>query len=267
MLQRLIDLPFDSFAGRLVRLPLRLIPRSCALSIRRGCNRGFKWVVGAGIHGCWLGTYEHEKQDVVARLVHRGMTVWDIGANAGFYSLAFSRLVGAAGSVVAFEPLAANNHHLLRHIAINRVENVRVVQTAVGSRSGFIGFQADESVFKGRVADHETHYLVAITTIDDFLASEPGWLPSVVKIDVEGGEAAVLEGASNLLRSHPPLIILALHGRDQESRCRAILDAMAYRLTYLDGRAVGPGALESDEVIAYPPVRGDRGARDVEPTA
>jgi FkbM family methyltransferase len=253
MLNWLTSLPFDSIAGRAVRFPLRLIPNSHVATIRRGCNRGFRWVVGAGTHGCWLGTYEHDKQEVVTRYVQNGMTVWDIGANAGFYSLAFSRLVGVNGRVFAFEPLATNNHFLLKHLSINSISNVQVVQAAVGAETGFVSFLPDSSVFKGRVVEQGGHYLVAMTTADDFLTWNPSALPAVVKIDVEGAEAAVLEGAMALLRSQPPLFILALHGQDQERRCRTVLDANGYRLTYLDGRPVSEGPLTSDEVLAFPP--------------
>src|SRR5688572_27975846 len=91
-----------SFWGALLRLPLRAIPKRTTVKVQSGINRGMKWIVGSSIHGCWLGTYELEKQPVIERFVRPGMTVFDIGANAGFYTLAFSRLVGEEGRVWAF---------------------------------------------------------------------------------------------------------------------------------------------------------------------
>lgn len=55
------------------------------------------WVVGSAPHGCWLGTYELEKQRTIMPFIKPGMTIFDIGAQAGFYTLLFSRLVGPSG--------------------------------------------------------------------------------------------------------------------------------------------------------------------------
>jgi hypothetical protein len=84
--------------GKVLRLPLRLLPKGMVVPILTGPAKGQKWIVGSSNHGCWLGTYELEKQAVLERFVKPGMTVYDIGAQAGFYSLFFSRLVGGADS-------------------------------------------------------------------------------------------------------------------------------------------------------------------------
>src|SRR5579862_7724955 len=97
-----------SWLGKLLRAPLRLIPRSAVLPILQGPLRGKKWVVGSGNHGCWLGSYEHDKQSLFQKTVRTGDIVYDVGANAGFYSLLASVLVGEKGQVYAFEPLPAN---------------------------------------------------------------------------------------------------------------------------------------------------------------
>jgi hypothetical protein len=83
--------------GKVLRLPLRLLPKGMAIPILRGSAKGLKWIVGSSNHGCWLGTYELEKQVALERFVKPGMTVYDIGAQAGFYTLFFSRLVGGGG--------------------------------------------------------------------------------------------------------------------------------------------------------------------------
>jgi hypothetical protein len=68
-----------SLAGRAVRLPARLIPRTMMVPIRRGPAKGLRWIVGANTHGCWLGTYELEKQRALMRFVREGMTIYDVG--------------------------------------------------------------------------------------------------------------------------------------------------------------------------------------------
>jgi FkbM family methyltransferase len=64
------------------------------------------------------------------------MTVFDMGANVGCYTILASRLVGATGRVAAFEPLVRNLSYLHRHKELNRAENVQIVPFAVSNRSG-----------------------------------------------------------------------------------------------------------------------------------
>ena len=73
--------------GRVSKLSLRLIPPSTVVRVLQGELRGSRWIVGSGVHGYWLGSYEWEKQRVFSSLVDTGQTVYDVGANAGFYTL------------------------------------------------------------------------------------------------------------------------------------------------------------------------------------
>src|SRR5256885_1092969 len=84
----------DRLLGKLARAPLHLIPSKAVLPILQGPGRGLRWIVGSYNHGCWLGSYEYEKQVVLQRLVQKGNVVYDIGAHVGFFTLIFSRLVG-----------------------------------------------------------------------------------------------------------------------------------------------------------------------------
>lgn len=129
-------IPAQTVLGKLIRLPLLVVPRTAVVRVLKGVNRGFKWIVGSSTHGCWLGTYESEKQCAISRFVKPGMTVFDIGAHAAFYTLAFSRLVGETGKVWAFEPLAGKVDYLLRHIRLNLLDNVKLMQAAVADKNG-----------------------------------------------------------------------------------------------------------------------------------
>ncbi len=70
---------------------LHFIPADCALTVPCGINRGRRWLRGAANAPEWMGIYEIRKQRALCRLVARGMTVCDIGANAGFYTLGLAR--------------------------------------------------------------------------------------------------------------------------------------------------------------------------------
>ena len=228
--------PANTFAGRALRFSLRLIPKGQVVRVRSGLNRGMFWIVGAGTHGCWLGTYETEKQNALARFVKPGMKVLDIGANAGFYTLAFSRLVGDAGHVWALEPFAQNVAHLLTHIRQNRLRNVSVVQVAVGRRSSISGFQIAGNGFMGQLHDGSP-YQVPVTSLDEFIEAGVLPIPDLIKIDIEGAESRLLEGAKAMLAKRQTTLFIALHGEEQKQRCRDLLVTTGYDLYSLYGRA------------------------------
>lgn len=236
----------NTLLGALLRAPLRLIPKTTVLRVRSGLNEGMRWIVGSSIHGCWLGHYEIEKQTAVRRVVKSGMKVFDIGANAGFYTLAFSRLVGATGHVWAFEPLPENIRNLRRHIALNALQNVTVVEAAVSEKSGAAGFLPAPSNAMGRLSDHGE---ITVRTVSIDETCQGTGMPDLIKLDVEGAESAVLEGARQTLSRHRPIILLATHGREQERRCVEILRAFGYEFSYLDGAPAASENLTSDELI------------------
>jgi FkbM family methyltransferase len=242
-----------------LRIPLAMIPRHAVLPVLSGCNRGFQWIAGSHTHGCWIGWYEPDVQDALRRLIKPGMTVWDLGANAGFYTLAFARMVGARGRVIAFEPSAKNAHHLLTHVRINRCDNVVVHQSAVTAACGFASFAIhDGSESMSHVSGSPTGYVVATVSIDQIVFQHPEWWPDILKIDVEGAEEGVLSGGLSLLASpRPPTIVMSLHGLSQAQRCLEILHEHAYDVTTLGGGGITSAeeALARDTVIARPQVR------------
>src|SRR5712691_4000859 len=221
----------NTFWGTLLMLPLKLIPKRMTVTVRSGINRGMKWIVGSSIHGCWLGTYELEKQSVIQRYVKPGMIVFDIGANAGFYTLAFSRLVGEKGQVWAFEPLAENANNILRHVNLNRLQNVTLLQTAVADRNGVVGFNIAESNAMGFIS-RQVHasYKVPSVSLDHLFADGAIPVPDVIKMDVEGAESLVLSGTKDFLKKKKATLFIALHGDDQKRQCIKILRSSGYKV-------------------------------------
>lgn len=76
-----------SWLGWLARLPLKLLPPGLVLPVLQGPLRGRRWIVGSGVHGYWLGSYELAKRRRFEQLVQPGQVVYDIGAQVGYYSL------------------------------------------------------------------------------------------------------------------------------------------------------------------------------------
>jgi FkbM family methyltransferase len=238
---------YRSFLGRVVRLPLRLLPKNIVMPILQGQLRGKKWVVGAGEHGYWLGSYEMRKRIAFEHEIQPQTVVYDIGANVGFYSLLAAHLTGPAGKVYAFEPWHRNVEFIRRHAALNRFETIEIFEAAVSDQAGDAFFDPGVSIATGHLSDSGT-VSVHQVRLDDMLAEGVIAPPHTMKVDVEGAEYAVFQGATTLLETYRPLIFLDTHGRDVHALTVALLAGYGYQFETLDSRPLP----ESKELIARP---------------
>lgn len=145
--------------------------------------------------------------------------ILDIGAQLGLMSKVFYDLAGASGKVFAFEPAPFTCQVLQKTIEMNMMGHVVVpVQKAVSGKKGSTTFYiskmqldpANSMVNYKRKHTFES-IEVSMTSVDDFV-NEQG-LPRVdfIKIDAEGAEYQVLQGAEKTIQKHRPVIHLALH--------------------------------------------------------
>lgn len=232
--------------GRLLRLPLRLLPPSFIMPILQGPCRGCRWTVGSTNHGAWLGSYERETQLKMAQVVRPGWVAYDIGAHVGVYTLLLSHLVKPEGHVVSFEPVPKNLSFLHGHIEMNKLLNVTIVEAALSDHEGLDHFKLEESSAMGHL-DKDGELKIQTLTMDSYV-QRSGRLPDLIKIDVEGAEAAVLRGAQQLLRERPPVIFLSTHGMEAHKTCCAILSQGGYTLQPLSA----VGLEQAREIIALP---------------
>ncbi|HEY2470443.1 MAG TPA: FkbM family methyltransferase [Terracidiphilus sp.] len=224
-----------SFAGRAIRLPLRMMPNNVVVPVLGGFNRGMRWLTGAGTtSGCWLGTYEEDHFQALGKIVQPGMVAFDLGANAGFYTLALSRLVGDSGRVFAFEPDARCVYLLRRHIDLNKLRNVTIVQAAVSDSIGLVAFNGWELM-------QSSEYVVPSVSLDEFIgAGNPR--PDFVKMDIEGAEVTALKGARNLLTNARTTWLMAPHSEELTVSCKTTFTQNGYRLRALDCVSDAPDA-------------------------
>ena len=220
---------------KLIRLPLKLIPANAVMRVVSGPLAGMKWVAGTAPHGAWLGRLEREGLEWAVTSAPAGSTFWDIGANVGLYSLAFSRAAGAAGKVIAFEPAPQNVAALKRHLELNEIANVEVVTAAVGEKPGTLKLAAGEFNSEFHVSE-KGDVEVAAVTLDGWRAERNAAPPAVVKIDVEGFEAEVLRGGEKTFWENGPTIFLAIHGERQHAECLALLLDWGYDVKDSMGR-------------------------------
>jgi len=246
MLEILTEIPSTTLLGRLVRYPLKLIPAGVVVPIMSGPLRGKKWIMGAYIHRCWIGTYELPMQRLIAQEIAPGSVFYDIGANAGFYSLLASSKVGN-GEVFSFEPLPSNVVLLKRHLQINCVHNVQVLDMAISNKEGVAHFDSEGTRGAGRL--HSAGSLTVHTSsLDSLLERGEISPPNAIKMDIEGAEADALRGAQRCFEQYRPKLFLATHGQQVHRQCVALLQSWNYQF-----RLVGKSQ-EQDraEIYAYP---------------
>ncbi len=232
--------------GKIIRAPLYLLPKTTILPVIQGPGKGIKWIVGSGVHGLWLGSYEADKQQLISKLPLEATTVLDIGANVGFFSILLSRLVGAKGKVIAFEPLPRNIDFIEQHIRLNQIENIQIYSAALSNKSGVMKFSLSDYHEQGRL-DENGDLEVSVTTLDSLKDITNS--VSFVKIDVEGAEASVLRGGKNFFKYHRPTILLATHGNNYANECEEILTTYDYSMTLVSKDLYG---LECDEWLVEP---------------
>jgi len=227
----------STLIGRILRFPLDLIPGETEVRIVRGPLRGKKWVVGAGSHAYWTGTYEVSQLETFASAIKPGDCIYDVGANVGVYTLLACDRGGPKSKVFAFEPLERNLRYLRRHDALNCPKQCTVKELAVLDYVGTARFSVtpwDSSM--SRVSS-DGEITVSTITIDDSVFQKTEMPPpDVIKIDVEGAELRVLQGATRTLSEFHPKLFVEVHGVMEHSDCHEFLTAKGYRVEDEYGR-------------------------------
>ena len=157
------------------------------------------------------GIFEPYSTTLVNELIKPGMVVADIGANFGYYTLQFGRLVGKSGYVYAFEPVDRYRIRLLEHLKMNNIINVEVINKALSNKQG----KAQISVGECSGTFHwcsqqraEEVQEVLITTLDIFVEENKIQKLDFLKVDLDGHEPMFLEGAQNTLTKLKPIVLI-----------------------------------------------------------
>ncbi len=239
------DISDKSLLGKFLRLPLKLLPAKTQIPIMQGRLKGKKWISGSSDHGCWLGSYEYNKQRLFERTITQGSVVYDLGGHVGFYTLLASELVGPTGKVFAFEPLPRNLSLLKEHLRLNQVLNVTVIEAAVSDKSGVVSFNESLTSAMGHISK-DGKLQVKTVVLDELILSGEIPPPDYLKIDIEGAEVMALSGAKSILTKSHPTIFLATHGSDVHGECCRLLQSFGYHLRPIDGMKLE----QSSEILA-----------------
>ncbi len=159
------------------------------------------------------GVYEHYIFDYIRDNIYtKGRTIIDIGANFGFHTLEFADLVGD-GKVISFEPQKLIYYQLCGNIILNGYDNITAYNVALSDEHNYLKmenlqYNSTETINIGNAhldAYYDSGYNeVEVRPLDSYEFDSV----SVIKIDVQGYEPRVLNGAIETIKRHKPVIFI-----------------------------------------------------------
>jgi FkbM family methyltransferase len=165
-----------------------------------------------GFHLRVDGVYEEKALEFILNNIDPGSVFLDVGANIGAFSVPAARKVGAAGKVLAIEASPKIFPYLTRNVELNKLSNVRCFNVAASNEEGQLPFYEAPLDHFGMgsmgAQFHAQPVTIRARTLDQILKEEKIEHVALIKIDVEGFEAKVLQGSRALLKcSRPPIIV------------------------------------------------------------
>jgi FkbM family methyltransferase len=161
------------------------------------------------------GIFEISETRLFQALLRPGMTLVDVGANMGYYSLLGARLVGTEGRVFSFEPNSVVREQLSRNVAMNGFTNISIRPEAMAGTSGELRFYISDvpensgisSLVPGSGLGSEGKVVPAVS-LDDFSRGLGTRKIDLLKMDIEGAELQVIQGGRGLLaRKDAPALL------------------------------------------------------------
>ena len=176
--------------------------------------------------------------------------VVDVGAHVGWVTLPMSSVIVPGGKVLAFEPACVNFWYLARHVSQNKLMNVELYTDLVGDQlcDDVLFYERKEVSGMNSLVIKKDHEQYRVTqkhqiTLDHFFSHYP-LLPQIIKIDVEGAEMKVLQGAIDTLKRCHPWVFLSVHPVEMAllqtsfQALRDLVENIGYRITHVDGSSV-----------------------------
>jgi FkbM family methyltransferase len=164
----------------------------------------------------WAGAYERELVNLFKKMLIPGMTVLDLGANIGYFSVLAAGLVGNSGQVHAFEPAPTCFARLKRNLAAFSWAHVHSI--AVGDEPGTARFhfshKGNETGWGSLLSPENSstqETMVSVVRLDAWAHEQAIRRVDFIKLDVEGAEYRALRGAEALLRRHRPVVVAELN--------------------------------------------------------
>ena len=188
---------------------------------------------------------------------------FDVGAHIGLYSLPVSQILKPSGKVIAFEPSNSNYEYLVKHIQYNQFKNIFPHKLIIGNNNidevTFYEHSTYSSPLSGIIKrsknPSDKFFATKKAQISlDYFCEKNKLIPDVIKIDVEGSELNVLQGAKNILTQYKPIIFLSVHPEhltilgQKTIEINNFLEKYEYKIYYTDESIVN-NELKSEEYI------------------
>lgn len=198
--------------------------------------------------------HESSETAYIRNVIKEGDIAIDVGAHIGYFTLIFSKLVGAKGSVFVFEPEPSSFGILQKNKDINMYSNIHLINKAITDKTGD---KIKLYLSEGNLGDHRTYdshdnrKFVEVETIklDDYvsdcISKDDIDKISFIKIDTQGAEVGVIEGASNILTNNKNIKVmvefwplgLSLSGNSREKLLDILTNRFGFKLYYtINGR-------------------------------
>jgi FkbM family methyltransferase len=221
-----------------------LLPPSPSVFLARlplGRRIEVRYREGIGLSMLLEGQFEGGEIETLASYAHSDSTAIDVGANIGIYTIVLAAAVGTAGRVLAFEPAPVNVDRLRRNLQLNGIANVDLLPLAVGARSERVAlYMSDDPALHStsEVAAQRRagrSLIVAASSLDMVWNDVGRPAVSVVKIDVEGVELGVLQGARELLAACRPILLIEIKSARRLADIKGFLAPYDYRANQPEG--------------------------------
>jgi FkbM family methyltransferase len=184
------------------------------------------------------GEYSPRETRFLRSMLRPGDVALDIGANIGAITVAMAKAVGASGKIHAYEPQSLMFSYLVSNVLLNDLRNVETVRAVVGETAGEETFNIPDSVN----GDELLNYGAVSTVEPRFGAGASETVPRIrlddlgvervrlIKIDVEGAELAVLQGAASLLERCSPIVYFENNIRHRSRELLSFFMSRSYKL-------------------------------------
>jgi FkbM family methyltransferase len=203
------------------------------------------------------GAYEPHVEATLDRLLAPGDVFVDVGANIGYHTVRASRSVGPNGRVVAVEANTENARLIAHTIELNAITNIELVPVALSGHRGHVVFGTHVGS-NGGFLDAATSTSGRGTLVPTFALDDLGLeRVAVVKIDVEGAEALVIDGSTEVIRRDRPSFVMEfsqeMTGRVSRREPREHLDRFVdwgYSIAIIDRATSTPRRMSVDDLLA-----------------
>ena len=178
-----------------------------------------------------FGTYESSFSNAFLNESKSSQVIYDVGSNVGYFSLLAA--LNTKSRIYSFDPIPEIAKQFRTLMELNDLnEDVKLTEVALSNEIGKIKMVTPGtheqglmvSALRGQKVDVDSGVLVDMTTLDHLVFEENFPPPDLIKLDVEGAEALVLEGGERTLRHYKPKILIEVHGLAPAKQCWSIFE-------------------------------------------